>query len=143
MADKYPQATQRALPESFRARALSASLTVKDLTKSVAWYLDVLGFTVQQRYEREGKFLAASLQAGDVEILINQDDGAKGWDRIKGAGISLQFTTVQDVDALAARIKEKGGTIVTEPTDMPWGARIFRTQDLDGFGLVFSREIVK
>ena len=140
MADKYPQATQRALPESFRARALSASLTVKDLTKSLAWYVDVLGFTVQQRYEREGKFLAASLEAGDVEILLNQDDGAKGWDRVKGVGFSLQFTTVQDVDALAARIKAKGGTIDTEPADMPWGARIFRTHDLDGFHLVFSRE---
>lgn len=143
MADKYPQATQRALPESFRARALGASLTVKDLTKSLTWYVDVLGFTVRQRHEREGKFIAASLQAGDVEILINQDDGAKGWDRVKGAGISLQFTTVQDVDALAERVRAKGGTIVTEPADMPWGARVFRTKDLDGFGLVFSREIVK
>ncbi|HET6567214.1 MAG TPA: hypothetical protein VFG50_04555 [Rhodothermales bacterium] len=34
-------------PESFRASSLSASLTVKDLDKSLAWYHDVAGF----RYE--------------------------------------------------------------------------------------------
>ena len=73
-------------------------------------------------------------------MLINQDDGAKGWDRVKGEGCSLMFTTVQDVDALAKRIVAKGGTLVTEPTDMPWGARMFRVADPDGFKLVFSKD---
>lgn len=129
----------RATPESFRARELGASLTVKDLPKSVGFYSGVLGFTVEGRHEREGKLVAVSLKAGEVSILINQDDGAKGWDRVKGAGFSLQFTTVQDIDALAAGIKSRGGTLDMEPADMPWGARIFRLHDLDGFHLVFSK----
>ena len=41
---------RRAEPESFRAGTLSASLTVKDLQKSLAWYRDVVGFTVDQQY---------------------------------------------------------------------------------------------
>lgn len=130
----------RAEPQTFRARTLMASLTVKDLPKSLTWYQEVLGFTVDQRHEREGKLVAASLKAGDVQILINQDDGAKGWDRVKGAGMSLQFTTAQSVDALAKRIKESGGSLQAEPADMPWGARVFRVEDPDGFKLVISSE---
>ena len=111
---------------AFQARALSASLTVKDLKKSFAWYRDVLGFSVDQEHVRDGELRAVSLTAGEVRILIGQDDGAKGWDRKKGEGFSLQFTTDQDIDALASRIKERGGSLALEPTDMPWGARVFR-----------------
>ena len=133
-------APKRAEPMSFRARTLSASLTVKDLQKSLAWYQDVVGFTVDQKHEREGKLMAVSLKAGDVRILIGQDDGAKGWDRVKGEGFSLQITTAQNIDEVAQRIKQRGGKLATEPTDMPWGARVFRLQDPDGFKLVISSE---
>jgi uncharacterized glyoxalase superfamily protein PhnB len=115
-----------------------ASLTVRDLAKSVAWYQDVLGFAVGERHQHEGRVVAVSLKAGRVEILLNQDDGAKGWDRQKGEGLSLQFTTMQSVDALAERVKAGGGTLQSEPADMPWGARAFRVADPDGFKLVFS-----
>jgi uncharacterized glyoxalase superfamily protein PhnB len=133
-------APKRAEPMSFRARTLSASLTVKDLQKSLAWYQDVVGFTVDQKHEREGKLMGVSLKAGDVRILIGQDDGAKGWDRVKGEGFSLQITTAQNIDEVAQRIKQRGGKLATEPTDMPWGARVFRLQDPDGFKLVISSE---
>ena len=125
---------------SFRACALAASLTVKDIEKSVAWYRDVVGFAVDQRHEREGKLLAVSLKAGDVRMLLAQDDGAKGWDRVKGEGFSLQFTTDQNVDEIAKRIKDLGGTLDSEPADMPWGVRVFRLRDPDGFKLVISSE---
>jgi lactoylglutathione lyase len=133
-------ATKRAETKSLSGRTLSASLTVKDLQKSVAWYRDVVGFTVDQEYEREGTLRAVALKAGAVRILIGQDDGAKGLDRVKGAGFSLQFTTAQNVDELAKRITELGGTLASEPADMPWGARVFRLQDPDGFALVIASE---
>lgn len=123
---------------SLHASALSASLTVNDLQKSLAWYQDIVGFAIDQKHEREGKLRAVSLKAGDVRILINQDDGAKGWDRAKGEGFSLQLTTNQNVDEVAKRITEIGGRLESEPTDMPWGARIFRLKDPDGFTLVIS-----
>ena len=53
--------------------------------------------------------------------LIGRDDGAKGWDRIKGQGFSMQVTTVQNIEDLAKRIKESGGTLLSEPADMSWG----------------------
>ncbi|CAN5824611.1 hypothetical protein BH11GEM1_BH11GEM1_17270 [soil metagenome] len=124
----------------FEARSLSTSLTVKDINASLAWYRDVVGFTVTQQHEREGVVRAVSFSAGAVQLLINQDDGAKGMDRVKGEGFSLMFTTSQDVDAIARGITERGGTLDSEPADMPWGARVFRLRDPDGFRLVITSE---
>ena len=126
--------------QSFRGRTLTASLTVKDLQKSLAWYRDVVGFTVDQNHEREGKLTAVSLKAGDVRLLIVQDDGARGWDRVKGEGFSLQIITDQNVDEIAKRIKDLGGTLESPPADTPWGARVFRVRDPDGFKLVISHD---
>lgn len=130
--------TTRAEPQSFRARELMASLTVRDLEKSLAWYRDVLGFAIEKRHEREGQLVAASLKAGRVQLLLTQDDGAKGWERQKGEGLSLQFTTLQRVDVVASRVRAAGGVLASEPADMPWGVRMFRVVDPDGFKLVIS-----
>ena len=141
MSTQHPmpdRADTDAAPASLRARSLQASLTVKDLDKSLAWYRDVVGFEVDRKHEREGRLRAVSLRAGDVRILINQDDGAKGWDRAKGEGFSLQITTEHNVDEIAKSIRQRGGTLESEPADMPWGARIFRLRDPDGFKLTIS-----
>ena len=140
----YPMTTPpvgqspRTQPESFRGRALAASLTVDDLAASVAWYRDVLGFTVARQYEREGVLKGVALTAGDVELLLNQDDGAKGEAREKGAGFSLMITTVQPIDEVAARIRANGGVLDSEPVDTPWGARVFRVRDPNGFRFAIS-----
>lgn len=131
---------RRSFPEAFRGRALSASLTVKNLKESLVWYRNVLGFTLDQKHEREGVLVAVSLKAGNVRILLGQDDGAKGWDRAKGEGFSIMITTGQNVDDVAKRIKMAGGTLESEPATMPWGARMFRLRDPDGFRLTISSE---
>ncbi|MCA9736540.1 MAG: VOC family protein [Gemmatimonadetes bacterium] len=128
----------RAEPQSFRAREMSVSLTVADLDASLAWYRDVVGFHVEERHERDGALRAVTLRAGSVRILLGQDDGARGWDRVKGEGFSFLLRTAQDVDALASGIRARGGTLALEPTDMPWGARIFRLVEPDGFKIAIS-----
>jgi uncharacterized glyoxalase superfamily protein PhnB len=139
MAERTPENFElRAQPESLRGRELGASLTVRDLQKSVAWYRDVLGFTLDRMHERGGKTIAASLKAGDVRVLLSQDDGSKGWDRAKGQGISLQITTAQNVDEIAAHLEQRGAVLDTKPVTTPWGARVFRLTDPDGFKLVIS-----
>ena len=138
--NEHPAFVDRAQPESLRGRALWASLSVNDLRRSLAWYRDIVGFTVDREHEREGTLVAVSLKAGVVRILIAQDDGAKGWDRVKGEGLSLTIITAQEVDAMAARIRERGGTLASDPADTPWGARVFRLKDPDGFTLTISSE---
>jgi len=119
------------------AQSLEASLTVRDLPASVAWYRDVLGFTLDREYRRDGRLLAVALRAGAVQFLLGQDDGARGPDRVKGEGFSLQVTTAQDVDEIAARIRARGGELETEPADV-WGKRAFRLRDPDGFRFTIS-----
>lgn len=122
---------------SFEAQSLAASLTVDDLTRSVAWYRDVVGFAVAREYAPQGRLVAVALRAGAVELLLTQDNGARGADRVKGQGFSLQFTTAQDVDALAAGIRQRGGVLEDDPATA-FGVRVFRVRDPDGFRLVFS-----
>lgn len=126
-------------PAPFIANTLSASLTVNVIQTSLAWYRDVLGFTVAQTHERDGNMFAVSLRAGPVAILLTQDNGAMGLDRVKGAGMSLRLTTSQNIDELATRVRERGGVLETEPADVR-GVRIFRLVDPDGFKLVISSE---
>lgn len=119
---------------------LSASLTVSDLARSLTWYTEVLGFAVSRRHEREGTLMAVSLQAGEVRVLLTQDDGAQGADRVKGAGFSMMITTDDDIDALAKRVVDAGITLDTQPSDTPWGARMFRVRDPDGFRYTISSQ---
>jgi len=130
----------RTEPQTFRARALQNSLTVKDIDKSLHWYTEVVGFVVDNRYERDGKLAAVALKAGDVRILLNRDDGKRGWERVKGEGFSLSFITGQSIDQVAQRIKDMGGTLETEPADMPWGVRMFRLKDPDGYKIAVMSE---
>jgi len=131
--------TERAQPEALRGRNLNASLTVNNLDTSLAWYRDVFGFHVEREFERDGRKMAVSLKAGSVAILLAQDDGAKGANRVKGEGFSMMIVTAQDVDQLAAGIKQRGGTLDSEP-DTRFGRRAFRLHDPDGFKFVISTE---
>jgi len=126
------------MPDQLLGESLQASLTVARLDDSVAWYTNVLGFGVDRRFERDGRLFAVSLKAGDVRLLLTQDDGAKGLDRAKGVGMSFQITTRQDADALAASVRSHGGALDTEPVTAPHGARIFRLRDPDGFRFTIS-----
>ena len=127
---------------SLVAQSLDASLTVADIRLSLAWYLNVLRFTVDREFEREGRLFAVSLRAGAIRILLTQDDGSKGVDRVKGLGFSLQITTAQDIDVLASNAKHAGAVLDTEPTDA-FGARVFRLRDPDGFRWVVSSPRVR
>jgi uncharacterized glyoxalase superfamily protein PhnB len=126
------------MPEPLHGESLEASLTVKSLEQSTSWYTSVLGFVVDRRHERGDRLIAVSLRAGAVRILLTQDDGAKGMDRAKGEGLSFQITIRQSVDTIAAEFKRHGGILDTEPTTLPWGARIIRFRDPDGFRFTIS-----
>ena len=128
---------ERSEPETFRARTLSATLAVKDIQKSLVWYRDKVGFMVDKKFERAGKLNAVLLKAGNMHVLITQDDGGTGWDKVKGAGFSLHFTTAQDIDGLAQAIKERGGVVNLEKADA-LGGRVLRLRDPDGFTLLIS-----
>lgn len=115
----------------FQLSSLAPSLTVDDITQSLAWYCDVVGFTVGQRWERDGKLVGAELKAGQATVYLSQEDGQMG-DRVKGQGFRIYWYTDQDIDQIAAGIKAKGGTLASEPKD-EWGMRYFTLVDPTGY----------
>ncbi|HSS45516.1 MAG TPA: VOC family protein [Thermoanaerobaculia bacterium] len=118
----------------------SPSYTVGDVHKSLAWYRDVVGFVVGERWEDKGELMGVELKAGRVSFMIGQDDWKKGRDRKKGEGFRLYCTTTQDIDAIAAGIKARGGKLDSEPQDQQWGTRDFSFTDPDGFKITIAKE---
>lgn len=125
---------------TINATTMGASITCKDIDASIRFYRDAIGFAVLQTYENDGKVGAAVVGAGSIYIVLNQDDGKLGWERIKGQGFYLQINVaaLADVDTAAERIKAAGGSLLSEPADRPWGVRMFQFNDLDGFKLGVS-----
>lgn len=145
-AKKKSPATTKAAPRKSAAtsRSLtlsdaSPSLTVNDLQKSLAWYRDVVGFGLEELWKDDaGKVMGASLRAGNVSLMIGQDDWKKGRDRKKGEGFRIFCMTKGNVDALAKKIEAKGGSLDQGPTDQPWGVRDISLTDPDGFKLTIA-----
>ncbi len=129
----------RQQPETLRLRRCTPGLTVNDIHKSVAWYRDVLGCVVTDRWERDGQLQGATMRAGSVEFYLGQDDWRKGRDRQKGQGFRIYCTTVQRVEALAATIKARGGVLLHDVQTEPWGERDFAVVDPDGFKITISQ----
>jgi uncharacterized glyoxalase superfamily protein PhnB len=140
---KAAPAKARAKSDTLKMSEASPGFTVNDLQKSLAWYRDVLGFAVDERWEQDGRLTGVSLRAGGVTFMIGQDDWKKGRDRKKGEGFRLYCTTTQDVDALAKGIEARGGKLDQEPRDQPWGTRDFALTDPDGFKITIGADTKK
>ncbi len=133
-----PRDTARHQPETLRLRTLTPALTVADLDVSLAWYCDVVGFVVVEKWEDDGKISGVIVEAGRVRLFLVQDDFAKGRERDKGAGFRFFCATAQDVDQLADAIRSRGGSLEQDPTDQPWGSRSFDLVDPDGFRMTIT-----
>ena len=126
--------------ETLRLRAINPMFTVSDLERSLRFYTDVLGFVEGERYTGDnGKLQGVMLKAGVCELGLSQDDWARGRDRQRGVATRMWCVTVQDVDALARRIIERGHTLTQEPKNESWGGRSIALDDPDGFHLSFYR----
>ena len=134
-----PKRSNGAGDRSLALRSASPSFTVNDLEKSLRWYRDVIGFDVEQTWkDDQGKVMGVSLKAGDVTIMIGQDDFKKGRDRRKGEGFRIYCDTKTRVDEIAKRIEAKGGRLDEGPTDQEWGVRDISLTDPDGFKITIA-----
>lgn len=125
--------------------ALVPELAVTEFAGSKAFYLDVLGFTLE--YERED---FAYLSLGPVQIMIEQtgDHWSTGeLERPFGRGINLQIE-VKDAAALHQRIIASDWPIFL-PLQTKWyragdlehGQLEFIIQDPDGYLLRFCQSL--
>jgi len=120
-----------------QAKTLSTGLTVNDLQESIRFF-EGLGFQVDERWEDQGKLLGVMMKAGEAQIGLSQDDWKKGRDRQKGVGMRLFVSTTQNLDDIAARARNNGIKIDTEPHDTDWGTRAFEVTEPSGFKITLS-----
>jgi uncharacterized glyoxalase superfamily protein PhnB len=123
--------------------AVAPGLTVNDIQASLAWYRDVLGFRVGERWEMNGQLMGVEMSAGETIFMIGQDDWKKGRDRVKGQGVRIYCETNQDIDKLAAQIRKNGGTLTQEPKDQTWGMRDMALADPDGYLITIGATLKK
>ena len=118
---------------ALNAKSMFPSLTASDLSRSLHFYVDGLGFEIADRSETDGVLRFAMLKAGNTMLGIGQDDFAKGRDRSKGVGVRFWLQTEQDLVALADRAKAAGLKLDADPAPLPWGPMAFALADPDGF----------
>ena len=126
-----------ATTKTLNGKGLMPSLTVDDLQRSLAFF-EALGFEVEDRWEENGTLLGVMLRAGDVRLGLNQDDGKKGRDRVKGVGMRLYIEAADDIDEVAARAKSAGISLVRDPHESDWGNRAFEVKEPSGFLLTIG-----
>lgn len=120
----------------FALMGSAPGFTANDAAATVAWYCDVLGFTIKERWEHDGVFHGGQLVSGGVTVNIGQDDWKKGRDRIKGQGTRMYIMMGPDIDVYATGIKARGGILDKEPAD-GYGGRFFEISDPNGFQITF------
>ena len=113
------------------------SLTVNNLKESEAFFT-ALGFEIEDRWEDKGVLMGLMLKGGNARLGISQDDGKKGTNRVKGAGVRIYIEADGDINAVAAHAKAAGVTLTKEPYDSEWGARAFEVTEPSGFLLTIA-----
>jgi catechol 2,3-dioxygenase-like lactoylglutathione lyase family enzyme len=110
-----------------RVECVIPILNVADLAKSLAFYLDVLGFKIDWK----GGVMASVSRDGKPIMLCQGGQGMPGtW---------VWIGVEDDVAPLYADLRSRGVTIVQEPTNY-WWAHEFRIADPDGHVLRFGSE---
>lgn len=112
---------------------LWCTVHVKDMEKSVAFYEDVVGLTASLRLP--GPYGEIVFMGGG-ETLLELMGGGTG---AQGQEISIGFS-VDDLDAFAAHLAEKGVLIHSGPMSPAPGIRFLFVQDPDGLQVQFVEQ---
>jgi uncharacterized glyoxalase superfamily protein PhnB len=122
---------------TLKGTSVMPSLTVNKLHESLEFFAG-LGFEIEDKWEKDGVLLGAMLKAGEARLGINQDDGKKGLDRVKGVGVRIYIEANDDIDQVAARARAAGIKLKSEPHDTDWGNRAFEVDEPSGFALTIG-----
>ena len=119
-------------------------LTVADVAASLAFYAQAFGFTPGMTLSSpDGKIIHAAMDySGALAIQFSPQgiwSGSMQSPAHSGAENPITLhVRCPDVDAMTARARAAGATILSEPADMFWGERIARIADPDGYVWCFA-----
>jgi catechol 2,3-dioxygenase-like lactoylglutathione lyase family enzyme len=128
--------------------AVAPFLLVKDLSRSIAFYTDVLGFTIGEPWgdppyfamaERDG--LTIMLHQVQPPLRVRPNGGTRG---AAGAGPTADtwdlYLWCRDAEALFEDFKNRGAEVVYEPVVQPdYTMKEFALRDADGYVLAFGQ----
>ena len=101
---------------------------VEHVGRSLAFYTEKLGFSVENRYEEDGEILVAQVNRENCEILLNCQQPQK-----TGRGRMFISLDMEGLRALRAEFEKRGAPIV----DGWWGYDTMIITDPDGNELFF------
>ena len=123
---------------------LTPNLLVANVERSLAFYVDTLGFERGMTVPEESPFVFASVTGGDVEIFFNDAGNAvKEYPGFGGKPIgatATMFIETNGVDALHERIRSTV-TIVMPLESKFYGMREFAIEDPDGYVITFAERV--
>lgn len=94
-------------------------LRVRDLKKSIEYYVTVLGFKIDWNYEK----VIASVRRGGCGLFLSQGD--------QGHPGSWVWFGVDDVERLFEEYRARGARVRHPPTNYAWALEM-QIEDLDG-----------
>lgn len=123
---------------------LQPILQVADVDASIAFYRDVLGFSVNLTMpDDSGKIVHAELSCNGAALMFGPATGLSEVARsLLGAGVTLYITDNDgDIDAFYEQVRAAGARIAEPIQDQIWGDRTFTVQDPDGYHLTFAKNV--
>ena len=126
-------------------KSLTPNLMVENISESLAFYTDVLGFKKFMTHPEDGEPVWAMVKSGDVTFMLQAKDSMQenipGFDGVGIGSSSLTlFIETDDVDGLYAEIKDKV-EIVKDIETAFYGMREVAIRDNNGYVLVFAQRV--
>ena len=120
---------------------LTPNLLVADVSRSLAFYVDVLGFTRGFTVPDEGPLVFGSVTSGPIEIFFNEASTArKEYPSLEGRPIALSgtlFIEVAGIEPFFAQLQAR--VPVVKPLFTQWyGMKEFVLADPDGYLITFA-----
>ena len=107
-----------------------------DFDASLAFYRDVLGWSVSETWGGNGSGRGAVLSGGGVKVVLGERP-AEAIADAKDGGRPNVHLDIHDIDA-RFRTLPKGAHVVVEPESTHWGTRWFVVRDPDGNLIAFE-----
>ena len=120
---------------------VTPNLVVSNVERSIAFYRDILGFTVTATVPDQAPYVFAAVSSGGVEVFLNAIEPAVAEypafkDRPLGGTLTL-FMEVVRIDEAHAALKDK--VTIVMPLEKKWyGVTEFAFQDQDGYVITFA-----
>jgi uncharacterized glyoxalase superfamily protein PhnB len=125
-------------------KKLTPNLLVANVERSLAFYVDTLGFARGMTVPDESPLVFASVTSGAVEIFLNDAATAvKDYPAFAGRPLGAtgtMFIEVEGVDALHDRLKASVKIVMPIVTQF-YGLREFAIEDPDGYVITLAERV--